>query len=302
MDRDTKPPSDQTRPIEATVTTGQHHSGDAADSLQPKPGEPHANSLEIGHRVTRQTEALKRGADTTLDHLRKKLLSAHDDYESLAQEVDEAYTECERLEDELNVANRDNCLLQDRLDELKMNSDKQISELQAQTFALQRALHDTQREKEKLQNDVRVAQEGALQSMEKENHTFMEDREVREQLSKVGDKFIAWAKKHAIDDMSTLKSVPEKELSSIIEWLEGYCIQETWSELQSTLLLFVRKLPLLLVQASISKHVFRPMLSNLFFFPFWPRLHTPSERITDGKGIWYDQEGYVDSPNCCEIL
>ncbi|KAL3449872.1 hypothetical protein BJX65DRAFT_316617 [Aspergillus insuetus] len=170
-----------------------------------------------------------------------------------------------------NFVRRNIQSLQSCLDDQEINSDTRISELENRTVALQLALEDAQREKQKLQNDVRVAQEGALQSMEKENHTCMEDREVREQLSKMNDKFIGWAKKHSIDDVSALDSVPETELNIIIQSLHEYCIQEKWPQFQTKLPSLFRKMPLLLVQASISNNILRLMFTNPFFlFPVGP--------------------------------
>jgi chromosome segregation ATPase len=206
-----------------------------------------------------------------VDRLRKKLLSAKNAYKSLGRETEAAYAECEKLGEQLKTANQSTHRLQRCLDGQEISSDMRISELENRTVALQSALQNTQREIDKLQNDVRVAQEGALQSMERENHICMEDREVREQLSKMSDRFIAWAKKHSIDDASALESVSETELNMIIQSLHGYYIQENWPQLRSKLPSLFRKIPLLLVQASISNNILHTMFTNPFFlFPVGP--------------------------------
>jgi hypothetical protein len=107
--------------------------------------------------------------------------------------------------------------------------------------------------------------------MKRENHICMEDREVREQLSKMSDRFIAWSKKHSIDDASALESVSETELNMIIQSLQGYSIQEKWPQFRSKLPSPFRKIPLLLVQASISNNILHTVFTNPFFlFPVGP--------------------------------
>jgi predicted RNase H-like nuclease (RuvC/YqgF family) len=89
-----------------------------------------------------------------VDRLRKKLLSAKNAYKSLARETEAAYAECEKLGEQLKTANQSIQRLQRCLDGQEISSDMRISELENRTVALQSALQDTQRERDKLQNDI----------------------------------------------------------------------------------------------------------------------------------------------------
>ncbi|KAJ0417518.1 hypothetical protein BJY00DRAFT_315810 [Aspergillus carlsbadensis] len=269
-DQDTAGPHGPTTPSGGNVSPqgGQHHPPQSAPHQTHRPRAPSTRGSRNSSRASRRSELPRGDPLFVIDRLRRKLEAANNDYEDLALENESLLRDCERLQGQMDIARRNIHNLQDRLRQDKTNSDNQASELQDKMTAFQLALREARNKNKRLQNDVVVAQEGALRSMEKENHTFMEDSKVREQLSKIGDRFIAWTKKHALNEASTLESLSPTKMDIIIESLDGFCIQESWHQLQSMLPSLLNKLPVLLTQASISKDILEPMLSNPFFFFF----------------------------------
>jgi hypothetical protein len=157
-------------------------------------------------------------------------------------------------------------LLNQTLGNAISEKDTEIERHQAHAHALQLELNGAQRLTTKLQADVRIAQEGALRVIEKERHTYMEDSVVRNRLEIMGDQFVSWARRHAIEDVALLKSVPAMKMEDIIRNLEDFCAQDSWQAMESTSPAIATQLPLLLVQASIAKNLLSHVFSNPFFY------------------------------------
>ncbi|KAL3480532.1 hypothetical protein BJX99DRAFT_244272 [Aspergillus californicus] len=133
---------------------------------------------------------------------------------------------------------------------------------------LQRKLKESEQDNERLQDELRVAQEGAFRSMEKEQVTTIEDRKVRDELSKLEDRLRLWARTYAIDRDIVSVSASSKELNAIITALSGYCLQEHWSILRGRIPSLARKLRFLLMQATLAKEILHTMFTSPFFmFP-----------------------------------
>jgi hypothetical protein len=235
-------------------STRHHQLSGAASFSFDKYQKRNPDTRDDGLPQVNKQDAAEAFKESTPEPTHAKSETAEAENKHLVEEVAALKATCQWLGEQLTTVTEENAI--------------EWEESQARTQALKSALDKAERENGKLQNDVRVAQEGALRSIEKERHAFMDDSDVRERLEMMGDQFIAWSKRHALEDVSLLDSLPAKKMDEIIASLEGFCAQYRWRMLKSALPSLAPKLPLLLVQAALTKHLVCPMFSNPFFlFP-----------------------------------
>ncbi|KAL4876441.1 hypothetical protein BJY04DRAFT_199972 [Aspergillus karnatakaensis] len=148
---------------------------------------------------------------------------------------------------------------------------------------LRELLSESERERSRLQGELREVQNAALRSLEKNQRAPLEDREVRQRMSKLEDRLKAWVRRYTVEDIATLETLSNEDtlgsmMTRVIIELDGYCLQEDWSELESRLPTLRKKLPFILSQAFLAKHILGRIFScPFFFFPQEPsEPHSPS--------------------------
>lgn len=232
-------------------------------------------SIDSGFRFHGEREYLLaklRRADRRIDHLMAKERTCHRELES--------------LEESRKQAENDNTCVKYRLRQASEYIEAKTGYLRAtqdDLALLKRKLRQTRRDNAKLQEEVRVAQDAVLRATEKKETAPMEDRDVRDRFVVLEEKLRGWARNYALDDIARLHSVSTSEMNQIIAQLDGYCIQEDWSKLQSRFWPLAKKIPFMLSQAILAKTIFRDIFGSAFFvFPTSPtHCNTPNREQLD---------------------
>jgi hypothetical protein len=127
-----------------------------------------------------------------------------------------------------------------------------------------------------LQDRVRIAQEAVFRSVKKGTWEPREDRKVRDEFSKLEERFRYWAKAYAMAEIGDLEYVSTAKKNEIVSHLEGYCIQDDWEVLVQRMPVFIRKrIPVLFAQAMLAKDIFDKMFARPFL-PFAEHNNTPA--------------------------
>ncbi|KAL2827785.1 hypothetical protein BDW59DRAFT_171226 [Aspergillus cavernicola] len=92
-----------------------------------------------------------------------------------------------------------------------------------------------------------------------------EDRLVRDELSKLGEKIRNWARRHSVSSLADLEGVSGDRKDLIVEELRGYTVQADWDTLIGKMTFSPSKIPTLLLQALVVKDVFERMFGDAFF-------------------------------------
>lgn len=204
-------------------------------------------------------------------YLSTRLRQANHRIDYLMATERESRQELESLKTRLEEAHHDNTYLQNRLSQAFEDNEAKTGHLRATEDRLalsQRQLHEIRRDNAKLQEEVRVAQDAVFRATEKKETVPMEDREVRDRFVVLEEKFRGWARKYAVDDIGKLRSASNSEMNRLISQLDGYCIQEDWSKLQSRFSSLKKKIPFMLSQAVLARAIFGDIFGCAFFvFP-----------------------------------
>lgn len=176
------------------------------------------------------------------------------------------------LEEALNAKTKE---LESLKADFKRMADKDMQQIQANGVYIGRlkdkihllngSLREMECEHENLQNQVRIAQEGAFRSMKKDSWIPKEDSQVRSDLSRLGDKLKTWAKQYAIKEMGHLSPA---EKSTIVEQLKKYCVcaRDDWDTLFDKMTPVLKKRsPALFTQAILAKDIFSKIFTSPFF-------------------------------------
>jgi hypothetical protein len=147
--------------------------------------------------------------------------------------------------------------------------DAEITYLEHQVAGLSKKLAEVHEDREKLQGQVRVAQEGAFRSMKKASWIPKEDRTVRDELSKLEERLRLWVKRYVVTEISALEHIPKAEKNTVVKGLVGYCVQEDWDSLvKRTTSIIAKRIPALFAQSMLAKDIFETIFASPFFaFP-----------------------------------
>ncbi|GFF73946.1 hypothetical protein IFM53868_01199 [Aspergillus udagawae] len=146
--------------------------------------------------------------------------------------------------------------------------ERHITGLEQERTNLEKHLNLMRDERRRLESVALVAQEGALKAMAKGGHVPKEDRVVRDELTRLQDAVRQWARKYAVETMADIDSVPSQQKDQVIKHLKGYCIQTEWSHFVRNAQIPLNKIPFVLVESLLAKHIFGQMFMDPFFlFP-----------------------------------
>ncbi|GIJ91445.1 hypothetical protein Asppvi_010410 [Aspergillus pseudoviridinutans] len=146
--------------------------------------------------------------------------------------------------------------------------ERHITELEQERTNLEKDLDILRNERQRLESVALVAQEGALKAMAKGGHVPKEDRVIRDELTRLQDAVRQWARKYAVEAMADIDGVPSQQKDQVIKHLKGYCIQTRWSDFLLKAPIPSNKIPFVLVEALLAKHIFDQMFMDPFFlFP-----------------------------------
>ncbi|PYI02702.1 hypothetical protein BO78DRAFT_410411 [Aspergillus sclerotiicarbonarius CBS 121057] len=145
------------------------------------------------------------------------------------------------------------------------NRDKRINYLRRRIIGLEEKVQLHERERRELESAVATAQEGALRSMARGSCMPMEDRTVRDALTKLQEALRVWARTYSVGSIADMHHVPNEKLEHIIKLLEGYCIQDGWDSLIAQLKIPPTRVPIILVQALLAKSIYTVIFANPFF-------------------------------------
>jgi uncharacterized coiled-coil protein SlyX len=157
--------------------------------------------------------------------------------------------------------------------------ERHITGLEQDRTNLEKDLNDLRDECRRLKSVALVAQEGALKVMAKGGHVPKEDRMVRDELTRLQDAVRQWARKYAVEAMADIESVPSQQKDQVIKHLRGYCIQTEWSCFVRDAQIPPNKIPFVLVEALLAKHIF----SQMFMDPFFLFLQSSDDSTLPGR-------------------
>ncbi|KAL4919681.1 hypothetical protein BDW62DRAFT_216829 [Aspergillus aurantiobrunneus] len=96
-------------------------------------------------------------------------------------------------------------------------------------------------------------------------YTPKEDRVVRDELAKLGEKIRNWAKKYSAASLEDLSALSGKEQEAVIKQLRRFTSQADWDALIGSMPFSQSKIPALLVQALLARDIFERIFGDPFF-------------------------------------
>lgn len=138
--------------------------------------------------------------------------------------------------------------------------------VQEQGFKYRERLRQITSEKAKLEDILTSLQEKALNSMVSSS-TWVpkEDQLVRDEFYKLEIKMRTWARANSVMSMSDLVGHSDRRGNMIVDQLGIYSGQKDWKSLIERMPTSPFKVPALIVQALLAKHVFEMVFSDPFF-------------------------------------
>lgn len=117
-----------------------------------------------------------------------------------------------------------------------------------------------------LESTIVDLQGNALDSMAgSKGYAPKEDRAVRDEMSKLGEKMRNWARKYGATSLSELPAVSQEEKDLIMKQLRDFTLQADWDALTSRIPFSPSRIPALLVQSMLAKDTFERMFGDPFF-------------------------------------
>ncbi|KDB20986.1 hypothetical protein H109_07065 [Trichophyton interdigitale MR816] len=146
--------------------------------------------------------------------------------------------------------------------------DKQIGQLNLslENSSLTQGLATMQCQQEQLLNDLRIAQEANLRSIKATSWDPKEDREIRNEFSRLEERLRAWVRKYVVRDISRLRPLADFEKDAIVGRLKGSIARSTFDSLLKQMTPRLEgRFPFLIGHAMLAASIFDPMFSNPFF-------------------------------------
>jgi hypothetical protein len=127
---------------------------------------------------------------------------------------------------------------------------------------------------QRLSEQLLLAQKGNIRSMRKGGWIPKEDNRIREEFMNIEEKIKSWVEKYTVADLSSIESLPLAEKDSIILFLEGCCMQQSWDILMTNLTEKIqKKLPMVFVQALLARSIFGFFFNSPFCFLYGQERH-----------------------------
>ncbi|KAL4734479.1 hypothetical protein BDV11DRAFT_198112 [Aspergillus similis] len=150
--------------------------------------------------------------------------------------------------------------------ELEARSHRNLRNGEAVIRSLQEQLAAAEDRNRRLASILASKQDSALNSMAADNgYTPMEDQVVRDELAKLGEKIRNWARKHSLSSLEDCAGITPSDKDLIVKELRGYTYQESWEMLIEKIPFSSAKVPVLLVQALLTKRIFEALFAHPFF-------------------------------------
>lgn len=163
-----------------------------------------------------------------------------------------------------------------------------IRDLNKTNKALQTRIAISEQRRNDLEALVLARQENALTALVADRgYSPKEDRWVRDELAKLGEKMRSWARKYSVPSSADLQDVEDSDKNEVIKALTGYTFHSNWESLHEDIQFPPSKVPALLVQALLAKHVFGRMFVDPFFI-FTKFNDHPNEADFTGVGEIYN--------------
>lgn len=236
-----------------------------ANEPPPPDKRPHSGRVEptIHNHRAKVPQAPQRhsssGAENTHGGERKQIREQEAQILHLKQTIETIYrdtaTEIKYLEKELHE--RDNHLHQQEAELRRLDTGNQ---------QLQKQLSAMEYRSRQLESTIVDLQGNALDSMAgNKGYAPKEDRVVRDEMFKLGEKMRNWAKKHGATSLSELPAVSQEKKDLIMKQLREFTPQEDWDALTSRMPFSQSRIPALLVQSMLAKDTFERMFGDPFF-------------------------------------
>ncbi|EFR01013.1 hypothetical protein MGYG_04015 [Nannizzia gypsea CBS 118893] len=221
---------------------------------------------------TNEMDTLK-SLRSQVEHLRSRLRSREDEFNQRLQRNEDLILKLRStvkhrghhihfLEDNINsmkaaLANRNNKIASQKLC---------IRELEQKVESFAQDFGIMQESYQKLQDDLRVAQEGALRSIKRASWVPSEDGAVRNEFSKLEENLKSWAKYYAVPDINYLEALSNEEKVEITDFLKEHISRPNFDALLGTLSpLLKKRFPLLITHAMLATYIFKIVFHNPFF-------------------------------------
>ncbi|OOF90596.1 hypothetical protein ASPCADRAFT_135053 [Aspergillus carbonarius ITEM 5010] len=239
------PRTEESIPPESDISC-QAHKGPMRESF--KAGDEKTNDSDASSKIVEQEDLEVSGAINTEGQKENKYTEKIQGLESALQ-----LSKGELLDQQLQF----------RV-EIK-NRDTQINYLRHKITTLQHEIQSQETDRRELQCVVAAAQEGALRSMARGSWVPMEDRIVRDELTKLQEALRIWARGYSVTNITDVQHVPKEELDTVIKLLDGYCVQASWDSLTAQMTIPPARIPMIIVQALLAKHIFTMIFADPFF-------------------------------------
>ena len=143
--------------------------------------------------------------------------------------------------------------------------DAEIEHWKLKTSEASQKLTEIREDREKLHDQIRIAQEGAFRSMKDASWIPKEDPKVRDELFKLEERIRLWAKRYAVPEISALDHISTVEKNTIVQQLDEYCVQNDWDTLIKRMRPTLQKrIPVLFTHAMLAKDIFENIFANPF--------------------------------------
>lgn len=155
--------------------------------------------------------------------------------------------------------------MRDHYENQLQTRDAEITRLHLNAKEFSESLTKMKRDHETLQEQIRLAQEGAFRSMKEASWIPKEDRKVRDDLSKLEGRIRSWVKRYAVAEISALGHISNAEKDTIVQQLKGYCVHDEWDSLAKSMRPGLgKRMAALLINAMLAKDIFKKIFASPF--------------------------------------